>query len=416
MRVLAISYALPPALFPQAVQIGRLLAALDAEVGVVAAEKPGQPTELDTTPGFDARLAFRLNVPFRQLLSGVAADIARHVLPFYARIPDEARGWIRVAEKRVREKLQACGFRPDVMVTFGEPMSDHLLGLRLRDAVAAPWLAHFSDPWADNPFRRFNPLSNVVNRALERRVVEKADHLVFTSQETLELVMRKYPCAWRKKCSVLPHSFDPALYPPSAKAEAGLVVRFLGNFYGHRTPRPLYQAIQLVLREKSDALSDVHFELIGGMPGRMRRYRELLSLPDGMVRLRPTVSHSRALKLMVDADLLLVIDGPAALSVFLPSKLIEYLGAGVPICGIVPPGASADLLRRMGAPVADPGNPPAVADALMRSLQAVRERRTRGDRGPWGDVILRQEFAIDRIAGAFEAIMANAVAGRARGV
>ena len=59
----------------------------------------------------------------------------------------------------------------------------------------------------------------------------------------------------------------------------------------------------------------------------------------------------KSLKLMATSDLLLVVDGPDDLSVFLPSKLIDYLGAQVPILGIVPPGAAAKLLARLDAPV-----------------------------------------------------------------
>ena len=35
MRILAVSYFLPPALYPQAIQIGRLLSHLPLEIGVV---------------------------------------------------------------------------------------------------------------------------------------------------------------------------------------------------------------------------------------------------------------------------------------------------------------------------------------------------------------------------------------------
>lgn len=409
MRILAISYALPPMLFPQAVQIGRLLSSIHAEVGAVSADIAGRSTDLDTLPAFDARLAFRLKVPNRRVLSGFAADMGRRFLPLYARIPDECRGWVKPAEAAVRAKLQAGDFRPDVTVTFGEPMSDHVLGLRLRRVVRAPWIAHFSDPWADNPFRRYNFLANVVNRRLERRVIRNADHLIFTSQETVDLVMRKYPSAWRQKCSLLPHSFDATLYPRRTEAGTQLTARFIGNFYGHRTPLPLYRALRVILGERPDILGGVRFELVGQMPWRMRHHPAFLALPQGLVRLVGSVPHSQALKLMVDADLLLVIDGPSALSVFLPSKLVEYLGAGVPICGIVPPGASAKLLRRMGTAVADPDDVAGAAQALAQSLCLARERRARGAATPWGDQSVRQEFERDRVARLFAEIVGRVV-------
>jgi hypothetical protein len=112
---------------------------------------------------------------------------------------------------------------------------------------------------------------------------------------------------------------------------------------------------------------------------------------------------------MSESDLLLVIDCSADLSVFLPSKLIEYVGAGIPICGIVPPGTSANLLRRLGGLAADPRNTEEIAKTLMKSLRLARERRVQSALPPWGDPEVRAEFAVEHVASDFEAILADAV-------
>lgn len=408
MRILAVSYMLPPALYPQAIQVGRLLAHSGGEIGAVCGALGGGAA-LDQDFGLNARLVFRLEIPFRPMLSGLASSIARRFLPFYASIPDEFRAWVRRAEAAVLAELQRSRFAPDLIVTFGEPMSDHLLGLRLAAKLDLPWVAHFSDPWSDNPFRRHNVLANVVNRRLERRVIANADRLVFTSRETVNLVMSKYSKEWRQKCSVLPHSFDQALYPARAPHGPKLVVRHLGNFYGHRTPLPLFRALHAILRDQPDALRDFRFELIGRVPAWVRYHRAFRNLPSELVQLVPAIPYSESLKLMSESDLLLVIDGPADLSVFLPSKLIEYVGAGIPICGIVPPGTSANLLRRLGGLAADPRNTEEIAETLMNSLRLARERRVQSALPPWGDPEVRAEFAVEHVASDFEAILADAV-------
>ena len=52
------------------------------------------------------------------------------------------------------------------------------------------------------------------------------------------------------------------------------------------------------------------------------------SLPPGLVTVRPRVPYDESLRLTRDADALLVVDAPSAEpSVFLPSKLVEYIGA-----------------------------------------------------------------------------------------
>ena len=174
-------------------------------------------------------------------------------------------------------------------------------------------------------------------------------------------------------------------------------MRYLGNFYGHRSPVPLFRALRTILLDEPALLAGVRVELVGQMPRRMREHGTLRALPDGLVRLIDTVPYSRSLQLMSDADLLLVIDGPDDLSVFLPSKLVEYLGAGTPIFGIVPPGTSARLLARVGAPVADPRRPSDVAKGLREALRLVHARRSDPGRHAWGDPAVRAEFHVDRV-------------------
>jgi hypothetical protein len=94
LRVLAISYFLPPALYPQAIQIGRLLTDLPVDIGVVRGQVAELGEGLDSYADFARRFAFCLDVPFRPLLSGQAATMARRLLSSYARVPDELRSWV----------------------------------------------------------------------------------------------------------------------------------------------------------------------------------------------------------------------------------------------------------------------------------------------------------------------------------
>lgn len=407
MRLLAVSFFMPPGLFPQAIQIGRLLAHLPAKIGVVCGESGPSNQIVQRSNEFDQRFVFRHNVTFRPALSGFAAALVRRFVPLMGRIPDEYRRWVPLAEEAALTSLQASGFQPDIVATFGEPMSDHLVGLRLKRRLGVPWIAHFSDPWVDNPFRRYEFLAKFVNSRFEARVIATADRLIFTSEETLDLVMRKYPASWRTKAGVLPHGFDPELYPRPAKAAGPLMVRYLGNFYGHRSPVPLFRALKNLLARDPKMLENVQFELVGSMPDRMRMHPSLRSLPAGLVRLRETVPYLDSLKLMASSDLLLVVDGPDDLSVFLPSKLIDYLGAHVPILGIVPPGTSAQLLARLGAPVCDPREPQQIAAALRGALTDAAERRRAANWQPWGDRGIASEYRIENVAAAFCQIVQN---------
>ncbi len=432
-ELLAVSFSFPPLAAPRSGQVARLLRHLRFTTTVVCADERGARLDPTLEPDAESRLRACLRVPFpptraRRLADRVAARLR---LPVWGKIPDEYRSWGRPALKAIREFAAEHDYRPDVVVTFGQPMSDHLIGLRLKTIFGAPWLAHFSDPWVDNPFDRRDSLARRVNRSLERRVMERADLLVFTSEETVELVMSKYPAAWREKARVLPHSFDPALYPRrvgktvegvggedeeggGVKNEGGgkagseeggkIIVRYTGEFYGRRTPRPLVGTLRAILADAPRLLEGVRFELIGPVSPDARKESGLESLPAGLVVTRPPVGYAESLSLAATADGLLVIDAPAARSVFLPSKLVDYIGAGRPILGLTPPGASARLINQLGGWVADPSQSSAMRRATETFLAFLLERGG-ASAGPWGEPPVRALYEADAVAESFAAML-----------
>ncbi len=403
MRVLAVSFMLPPMLYPQAIQIGRLLGGAGLELVTVSGRLSGS-TAGPAGSEFEgaSQVRHRIELSHQAPLKGMAHRLAMRLVPLYGRSPDEFVDWSRRSAQGAAEWIGQNSGQIDVVATFGEPMSDHLVGLELKRRFGLPWLAHFSDPWADNPFRRFQPIANWRNRTLEARVIEEADCIVFTSVETLEMVMGKYPEAWRTKARVLPHSFNPTDFAEPAPAPVGdgkLVLRYLGNFYGHRTPFPLFFALARLTADNPDEVRDLRIELVGSLPKWMRLHPVLKRLPPGLLTFQNPTSYKQSLRLMQQSDLLLVIDAPAETSVFLPSKLVDYIGSGRPILGIVPSGASQKLIRRLGGNTADPADPAEVDAALARSLEIARSARA--GQGVWGTPDVRAEFEIGSVAVSF---------------
>lgn len=406
VRMLAVSFMLPPMLYPQAIQIGRLLEGSGVDLVTVSGRFSNVSEGSNSMgPQVLKNLQHRLEFPHQAPLSGLAHRIAMRVAPFYGRSPDEFVRWSRHTAIHTCEWLNAQGREIDVLATFGEPMSDHLVGLQIKKKFGLPWLAHFSDPWVDNPFRKFQPLANLCNRKLEAQVIAAADSLVFTSEETRQMVMSKYPEAWKSKALVLPHSFRAGDFAGNQRvSDAGdIVLRYLGNFYGHRTPFPLISSLERLAKTYPELLRGVRVELVGGLSGWMRWHPAIKRLPPGLLVFRGSVPYRNSLELMSDADLLLVIDAPAKTSVFLPSKLVDYVGAARPILGIVPPGASDKLIRRLGGLTADPSSPMDIDAALSSSIRNIREMRE--SNAPWGDAAVRAEFEIQRVATSFRSML-----------
>jgi len=414
MKILAVSLAYPPLAYPRSVQVARLLKHSNSETTLFCADEPG--TRLDPTiePDAESGLAACIRVPVRRskadiLIGRAAYRFARGVWNKRNLAPDAYGKWRSDVLKSIEDHLSDHSFSPDVIVTFAQPFSDHLIGLELKKQFGLPWLAHFSDPWVDNPFSRLDQASLKLNLALERSVTERADVLAFTSAETVDLYFAKYPERLKSKARVLPQCFGEIAGIEAEKGnEHDLIVRYLGNFYGHRTPAPLIRSL-LDIHNSTPALIDqVRFELIG--PGDADEARRMSrDLPAGLLRIIPSVNYEESVKLMRSADGLIVIDAPAVKSVFLPSKLIDYIGAARPVLAITPEGTASTLVRELGGFVADPAHPDRIIDAIRSFLNLLQMRRRSGSSTDWGDPSVRQRFTPQKIAADFSGILAEIV-------
>jgi hypothetical protein len=132
-------------------------------------------------------------------------------------------------------------------------------------------------------------------------------------------------------------------------------------------------------------------------------------LPPGLVRFLPSVPYCASLALMRQADLLLHIDAPAGESVFLASKLIDYLGARRPILAVTPRGTAARLVAGMEGWIADPAAPDMIATQLAAALDFAARHRD----ADWGDGCARRRYDIARVAPDFAALVER-VAGLSR--
>ena len=224
------------------------------------------------------------------------------------------------------------------------------------------------------------------------------------------LVMNKYSSALRSKVRIVSHAFEPDLFEGAPLPNKGrLNIRYLGDLYHPRTPKPLFQALEILASTEPELLSRFCFEIIGDVHDLDMEQMGLSRLPHDLVVFRPRVNYAESLSLMTSAAGLMVIDAPVPKnteSVFLPSKLIEYVGADRPIIGLTPPGTAAYLIARLGGWVADPGAADQVAKVLREFLLFVWERRDQGG-AAWGCSEVRSEFEANTVASKFQEVLAE---------
>jgi glycosyltransferase involved in cell wall biosynthesis len=303
--------------------------------------------------------------------------------------------------RRLASEARDMAYRDyDLVVSRSQPHSIHLVGAHLRRRGGPPWIACLSDPWAENPYVP-GRTTRAINSVLERRMLARADAVVVTSDETATLVATRTGL----QPTVVPHAFWPDLYPEVQQRTGPVVVRHLGMFYGRRSPAPLLRALATLARERRDLIADLRVELIGATSGRSLADETFRSLPDGLVRILPDVPHHRALALMREADVLAVVDAPAALSPFLPAKLVDYVGAGRPVVAFTPPGTTQRLVRELGGWCSALDDAGEGAEALALALDHVRAGRDRA----FGDEKVRAKFEASTVGAALRSVVDRVV-------
>ena len=369
-RLLAISWEMPPLSGPRAVQVTRTLVAL-GELGwrsrVICFQPRSDRYQQDYTVSLEALsggTAFRLPVPspeewflFRALW---------RVLPPLKHVPDEKIVWLPSA---LAEARRALAEEPaDVIVSFAQPWTDHLVALRLHQETGVPWVAHFSDPWTDSPYQPLAGWFADRRKRLEAEVIQHADATVFVNAFAQERVMKKYPEALRRRASVIPQGYAPAT-EVAVGSDGPLRIVYTGRFYeGVRTPLSLIAAVDALHRERP-LTGRLAIEFVGSGMDAFARVADVSGLRD-IVRFSGRRSPDEARASAAHGDVLLLIDAPSnGPSLFLPSKLIDYLPLRRPIFGITPvEGPSAELLRRFGYPVVAPDDEPGIKRVLAELI------------------------------------------------
>jgi glycosyltransferase involved in cell wall biosynthesis len=378
-RLLAISWDMPPLSGPRAVQVSRTLkqlVALEWESTVVCFEARSQRYHQD--PELASRLRAPSGVtlaPVRSLEEKLFFRALWRIAAPIKMLPDEKWVWIAPAS-RVATRL-AAEQRFDALVSFAQPWSDHLVGLRVHRITGLPWVAHFSDPWTDSPYQHGSEWQQRLWRRMEADVIRTATALIFVNVQTAARVMRKYPAAWQAKVHVVPHGFDPTDRPPPSPGPAGgpLHLVYTGRFYqGIRTPETLLRALA-ALRNRRPLADEVRVTFVGPPELEHAQLASRLGLDD-VVEFIGRVPFAESRRVAASADVLLVIDATADDSLFLPSKLIDYLPLEKPILGLTPAaGATADLLRALDQPIASPDDEAAIAAAIEMLVDKRRQGR-----------------------------------------
>jgi len=304
----------------------------------------------------------------------VALALAARVAPFLLYLPDTAIGWYRPAYKKALSTLKEEPF--DLILSCAYARTSNLVGLKLKRKTGLPWVAYFSDPWADTIEHDHDPITGYVNRRMEKAVMAEADAIVFVSEGMRQLVMKKYPQQWLGKSFVVSQCYDPELVSnvKNYKKEPGndkFTITFTGVLYAERRSlAPLVQAIRHILNRYPDIYRHLAIQIVGGVKDAHRRLIREFGIED-VVSVVGTVPYLESLAYMAKADVLLSLDSPSRGSSMLhPSKVAEYLGFKKPILAITPLDAGwVPVIQQLGSIVVSPQDTDGIEQAIMTLYQ-----------------------------------------------
>jgi glycosyltransferase involved in cell wall biosynthesis len=253
-------------------------------------------------------------------------------------LPDTAVFWTRCARPAVRRVIKL--HRPAVVYTTSGPYSAHLLGLWIRRTFGLPWVADFRDPWSQNRIIRYPPGYRAVNRHLEQRVLQAADHVV-TVSEPIAQDLRHLMGSASTPIRVIPNGYDPDdVTPTEAVTMSKFVLAHTGKFTRLRQPDVLIKAVTALVDTGQIPVNQIELVFAGSnldafVPTRAP-FTKLGYLP-----------HNELAALWQYSTMLLLVQDPAPENRGAYSaKLFEYLAANRPILAITSPASvSAELIR-----------------------------------------------------------------------
>lgn len=343
MRLLTVAYNYPPIRGPESIQANRLIQYLESKGNIVdiVTRNIGVGKKYNNNiPEYGT--AYRTNSLDNYLTKGIMRVLG------FENYPDAEVLWYSFALKQAEQLLQSNKY--DYIYTRSVPFTSHLIGLKLKEKYDMPWVAHFSDPWTDSPYICYRRKSaRDKNEKWESKVINEADKLIFTSKETLDLILRKYNRNVYEKAFVLPHTYDVTLLNKVIN-EKNEKITFLyaGNFYGKRTPKDLFISLAKAINMNPFIKKYIKVLILGKMPAEYIKMITEFGI-DSMVEYLGEIPYSECQRKIQKADVLVNIDAPGKNSVFLPSKVIEYIAYDKPIISIGPEeGTIARLLGSYG--------------------------------------------------------------------
>jgi len=226
--------------------------------------------------------------------------------------------WFFFAAKFLRRNIRLENY--SCMITSHEPWVDSLLGLYLKKTNSNfRWIADFGDPYVA-PYMPKHKLW--YENFLEKSIYKNADTLLFTNENIMDHLKKKYPFLQDKKILILEQgfSYSSCIKNMGMKRRNNIfTLAYTGTLYrDFRDPSNLIKALSMV---------DFEFKLL--LAGKNEAFVKDFAFLGNRFEFLGFIDHFAALKLQRNSDVLIHIGNKSAIQI--PGKIYEYMGALRPI-------------------------------------------------------------------------------------
>ena len=266
--------------------------------------------------------------------------IIRNLFPI-----DDKIGWLLYAIKAGRQLLKTKRYDA-IMATMG-PYTSGLAAYKLSQQYRIPLIIDYRDHWTMNPYIEFiTPFHKMLSENWEKRILEHTSVITTTSKTWKYDLLSKFGNRLSLKIKIMYNGWDEEDFSdvPVREMTKKVIIRYIGNFYGHQTPKYFIQALEN-LKEKSKLPDDILIQFIGNYYSESKNFLVSSSVME-YIEIIPQVNHKKSIELLMNCDGLLLFVATHKGKGVLTGKLFEYLRSGKEIIAMIPPdGEAAEILK-----------------------------------------------------------------------
>ncbi|WP_027631811.1 glycosyltransferase [Clostridium hydrogeniformans] len=261
-------------------------------------------------------------------------------------IPDEYMFWINNAFKKSQELMSKNSY--DIILSIHERPSSHLVALKLKNKYPnVKWVGYWSDPWNEDSLRKNRGIIKAtIEEMLEKKVVEKVDRLLFTTNKTLALYERKFNID-KEKLDIVYRGYNLDEYVKNKgirnrlnyiKPDKFNIIHTGVMYSDLRDITPLVNALNILKIKYEEIYSKINIIFIGFFTD----YNDKCMLNKfECIEIHDPIPFKEVIKYIENADTLLLYGNKNSTQV--PGKVFEYIGSEAPILTIL--GDEKDELR-----------------------------------------------------------------------